>query len=174
MLLDKIMELYPGPVRLTQTRWDRIATVVVGGLAAVLLLLLAYPGIGDDVSGFPRQAQVLIGLLLAPGGLLAVWWSVRELRRPHTVVMDAEGFRTTSPKGSRWHPWKDVDHFEVVSRGDEGNKVDFVLTYSDGQVEDCRFPDLYGFTAEALSTLMTRWRAAALPAKRKPGRRKQP
>lgn len=167
MLLDKTMELYPGPVRLTQTRWVRIAMVVCGGLFAILLLLLAYPGIGDDVHNFSRHEQILFGLILAPCGLLAVWLGGRELRRPHTVVLDADGFNTTSPKGNRKHLWKDVKDFQVVHRGESEDVVGFVAIHrdrrkNDGRYEDCRFAINYGISAEALSALMTRWRAAAV------------
>lgn len=167
MLLDKIMEHFPGPVRLTEPRGFAI-TMIVGGIVVMLpCLLLAYPGLGEVVDRFPRKDQVFWGL---SGVAIALWPVVGgwlDLRQEHTAVLDTDGFRTASRKGSRWFPWNQVDRFKVVSLGEDGYEVDFVLVHRDGDVEKCRFPSQYGLSTTALTELMTRWRAAALADHRK-------
>lgn len=166
LLLDKVMDRYPGPIELTQTRWVRIALLIGGAVWAIGFLLLAYPGIGDVDPDFSRDDQVLMGLLFAAPGVFAVVRSARDLRRPHRMVMDGKGFHVVAPGLDESYAWKNVDNFRVThfARGVEYVVCDLVNQDRPawpGSGYDVRIRDNFGLSYEALSSLMQTWKSRA-------------
>lgn len=162
--VDELLKLFPGPITHTpqprSTRnWFKFSCVW-----AVLSLLLAYPGIGTWIPGFTRDRQAVLGLtsaVLAAFGMVLISLERWNEGRPRTIVLDADGFHTTGPNSIGAFAWVDVEEFYVKYESEGPDQVTVLLFESEGQTRrrdrEYRFVHTYGFSAAALSSLLSRW-----------------
>lgn len=144
---------YPSPVTLRQPQWIRYADIA-GALGA---LAVGYK-IGTGTVACPP-----VGLFLAVVGGLVLGLAVRDLRRPCSLTLNANGFQLRDHKEQVSVPWNYVQHFREV--GDEEFTVGFDLVTPDGAMSDTRglrFPDAFGLDGPDLLALLTQWHAKSL------------
>jgi hypothetical protein len=90
------LDSYPGPAAVRQPEWIRWVGIGCGGAAIAVFAALAVVGFGDDPD-FPREAQVLIGILFGLPGAVVVSLSLYYRRYPPELLLDVHGFGIVKP-----------------------------------------------------------------------------
>lgn len=150
---------YPGTMTLYQRQWIRWAEVV-GSIVPLALGLHMMT---------THAENVVVGLLLAAAAAVMITLAVRDLRTPHSLTLNANGFRIRSGHHQVTYRWTEIQHFREVGDGDRF-AVGFDLISLDGpdvapdeRVDYYfRLREHYGLGGAELLSLLTQWHAKAL------------
>lgn len=144
---------YPGPLTLRERKPFRY--VEIAGAMVPLALGLYLIDRGD---------QIAFGIFLALAAATTIAVTVRDLRRPDSLTLDANGFRVTEGKDAVTCPWAYVQGFREAGDGDEFVVgFDFVMGAGDrGDDCDVRLRHSYGLSGIELLAVLTQWHARAL------------
>jgi hypothetical protein len=165
--LDAILARFPGPVTLYPSRRKWAIIFVVGGLAAaggVWMVETEHPW-GWFVLIFFLIGTITAGAALLPGA--------------GRLTLESGGFEIKNLYRRRRIRWQDVTGFEAAVIPPSARK--FVL-YDELKAKDrviskfntaiagrnAALPDTYGFSADDLADLITRWRERAIVAAEPP------
>lgn len=150
-VIDGILAMRPGPIRLKNPQWRGwilFAASIAHGAAAALL-------VSSVVDGLTREHRLLGALLVLPfAALLAM--AVRELRTPHMLVLDDDGFQFVHGDDVQTYPWAGAEAFRVILDCGQFRTV----FRHDGR--DITVSADYGMPATPLCMLLEQWRAEAL------------
>jgi hypothetical protein len=164
-----ILDRFPGPVVITDSRFRRVArcvgaTLFIALFAWVSLRSRDWSGDWDDFHAmwFAFAALVCVGVELS---VVAAAFS--DL---NSTTLDAEGFEVRRPLTHRRRSWKDVDGFEAewfrrlrrVSYTNSSPATDSVRFYQWIAGNRERFVYTYGFGRSDFARLLTQWRERAL------------
>ena len=111
--------------------------------------------------------NVVVGLLLAAAAAVMITLAVRDLRTPHSLTLNANGFRIRSGHHQVTYRWTEIQHFREVGDGDRF-AVGFDLISLDGPDDEhhvdyyFRLHDHYGLRGAELLSLLTQWHSKAL------------
>ena len=147
---------YPGTVTLYQRQWIRWAEVV-GSIVPLALGLHMMT---------THAENVVVGLLLAAAAAVMIALAVRDLRAPHSLTLNSNGFRIRSGHHHATYRWTEIQHFREVGDGDR-----FAVGFDLIPVDDpdatrvdyyFRLREHYGLRGAELLSLLTQWHAKAL------------
>lgn len=148
---------YPRPVTLRQPQRLRYAELV----GAIVPLALGLHTVGQD-----QGSARMLGLFLAFAAGVTIVLAVRDLRLPHVLTLDANGFRLSRGPEDTAFRWADVQHFREVGDGD-AFAVGFDLVADDesgfrGDEYYFRFRAHYGLSGADFLALLTQWHSKSL------------
>ena len=164
--ITPLLAQYPGPLKLQMSRTQRLMLPAVATAFTVGCLASAL----DPANGAWRW-------LAGPGAiffLVIAGVAVVMLRRNRFhLVLDAQGFVTTTGVSHQQRKWTNVSDFAVVKDGINPFKTNVGYNYAGGRSStprrkelpdwrDGELPDAYGLTVAECVELMSRWRERAL------------
>jgi hypothetical protein len=165
--MDRITPLlaqYPGPVTLRIPGNQRLALFAVAvGILVGTLIWAVVPS--TDASILARLGVILFAICLS-AIVAAVAWA----RDRYTLVLDAQGFATTSASSRTQYIWTEVQDFAVV-KDDLAPRsyIGFDRVGSDPSVRqrlpnwrDVTLSESYGLTVAECVELLSHWQQRAL------------
>jgi hypothetical protein len=162
--IEQILSQFPGPVTLYPSR-SRLALMAFGSLLFVAISIWAIRTSSGDWEIFLAWASTIFF-----GLCLVVFCLQLLLPGSSSLTLERDQFTTAGFFRSSTHSWRDVRDFSVWQF--RNNKM--VLFDSRAETSPLKglntalsgknsgLPDTYGFKADALVELMTRWRERAL------------
>lgn len=156
--MNEIVSRFPGPVTIKASAAMFVVGVSVGGVLAVLgvvLLILGPQPFGLAVLGVAVLCTALC------------WW-LRS--RPYGMTLDGSGFDIADGSSTRRHEWSDVTHFRLVRNGEAdyvvcdavaGAPHDGIRRF-DGAEYHFMIPSGYEVDGNALVEVLTGWQQRAL------------
>lgn len=162
--ITPLLAQYPGPVTL-RIPADQRRILFLVAIAVPIGTVIWAVVFANDASILARLAVILFAICLS-----AIVAMIARVRDRYTLVLDAQGFTTTTAASRTRHTWSEVHDFAVVKDGlAPRSYVGFDRIGSDPSVRqrlpkwrDVSLSESYGLSVAECVALLSKWQQRAL------------